>query len=405
MKFLPIIVLLFTAAWADAQTASPTYVILADRIIDGTSDHALANPTIIVREGKIVDINYTKTIPDSSIVIDLKGHTVLPGLMDCHTHILTDAAGEYEKDLYDYSPSYRALRAVAHLRTALNNGITTIRDVCSEGAGFADVDLSRAVDSGYIEGPHIFPAGRGIAATGSYLPFANEQNWTLDLPSGTQYATGTDECIKAVREQWSRGVTWIKMYADFLTPTFSAEEMKAIVSEAKKHRIEVAAHAQYAASIRMAIEAGVRSIEHGPQFNDSLIQLALAHGTYWVPTISVFEQHRRPWLDSTFKYLNHAYKAKLPIAMGTDIGSFSWKINETKELEYYVKNAGITPMDAIKTATINAAALLRIEKTTGQLKTGYIADIIAVAGNPLDDITLLQHVDFVMKAGQLIKRH
>ncbi len=393
------LLLLLGAHYANAQT----YAILADRLIDGTSDHALPNPTIIVRQGKIIDINYSKTIPDSAIVIDLKGHTVLPGLMDVHTHILSDGA-DYDKDLYGNSPVYRALRAVAHLRTALNNGITTIRDVCSEGAGFADVDLSRAVDSGFIEGPRIFPAGKGIAATGMYLPFASEQNWTIDLPAGTQYATGVDECTKAVREQWSRGVTWIKMYGDWFTTTFSPEEEKAIVTEAKKLHIEVAAHAQTRDGIRLAIEAGVRSIEHGFQFNDSLIQLALTHGTYWVPTISVAQDFPRSRLDSTYKYLNHAYKAKLTIVMGTDIGSFPWTINETKELEYYVKNAGLTPMDAIKTATLNAAALLKKQTTLGQLKKDYTADIIAVPGNPLDDITLLQHVDFVMRSGQLIKR-
>ncbi|MDO6431404.1 amidohydrolase family protein [Flavitalea sp. BT771] len=397
MRFLQVLMFLAASNCSFAQT----YALLADRLIDGKSDQVISNPTVIVRQGKIIDVNFNRTIPDSAIVIDLKGQTLLPGLMDVHTHLL-GTSGDYEKDLYDHSPTYRALRAVMHMRTALNNGITTLRDVCSEGAGYADVDLARAVDSGFVEGPHIFPAGKGIAATGQYFPLPRDQNWSIDLPYGTQFTTGTDECIKAVREQYSRGVTWIKMYGDFITPTFSAAEMKAIVSEAKKLGLDVAAHANTSVGIRLAIEAGVRSIEHGREFNDSLIKLALAHGTFWCPTISGMERHPGPLLDSIHKYLNRAYKAKLAIVMGTD--ATSWNINETKELEYYVKNAGLSPMDAIKTATLNAASLLRIQNSLGQIKKGFTADIIAVAGNPLEDITLLQHVDFVMKEGKVIKR-
>jgi imidazolonepropionase-like amidohydrolase len=397
MKLLPLFAFLLASHLCFAQT----YAIVADRLIDGKSDHAIPNPTIIVSGGKIIDVNFNKTIPDSAIVIDLKGQTLLPGLMDVHTHLL-GSADDYEKDIYDHSPAYRALRAVQHMRTALNNGITTLRDVCSEGAGFADVDLARAVDSGYVEGPRIFPAGEGIAATGQYEPQASDQNWTLDLPVGTQYATGVDECIKAVREQCSRGVSWIKMYADWATPTFSAEEMKAIVSEANKLGIDVAAHANTKVAIRWAIEAGVRSIEHGRQLNDSLIALARAHGTFWCPTISGIEHHPGPALDTVHKYFNRAYKAGVTIVMGTD--ATGWRSNETKELEYYVKGGGLTPMDAIKTATLNAANLLRVQNSLGQVQKGFIADIIAVRGDPLEDITLLQYVDFVMKAGKVIKQ-
>ncbi len=379
-----------------------TYAITADRLVDVKNGKTLEHPTIIVNKEKIVEINYTRTIPDSAIVIELKGYTVLPGMIDVHTHILADGE-DYDKDLYNNSSAFRALRAVKHLQTALQNGITTIRDVCSEGAAFADVDLARAIDSGYISGPHIFPSGKGLSATGMYLPWPGAQNWEAPLVSGTQYVTGVDECIKAVREQVARHVKWIKLYADWFYPTFNYDEMKAVVDEAKKYNINVEAHATSKEGTEMAIRAGVRSIEHGDAFNDTLIQLALQHNVFWCPTISVYEYFNLP-LDSTYKYLHRAWQQKLKIVMGTDIGSYPWSNNEAKELEYYVTKAGLTPMDAIKTATINPAELLGKQDNLGQLEKNYTANIIAVKGNPLDNIVLLQNVEFVMKEGKIYKQ-
>jgi imidazolonepropionase-like amidohydrolase len=264
------------------------------------------------------------------------------------------------------------------------------------------VDLRKAIDSGYIQGPRILASGRGIAATGFYLPYPARQNWDIELPSGTQHASGHDECIKVVRDEISHGVNWIKLFADWGYPTFNYEEMKAVVDEAKKRNVFVAAHATSKEGIRMAILAGARSIEHGDDFDDSLIQLALTNHVYWSPTISVDEFFGSP-MDSIYKYLNRAYQKKLKIVLGTDIGSFPWKNNEAKELEYYVKKAGLSPMDAIKTATINAAELLN-KRDLGQIQKNFLADIIAVKGNPLDDITLLQHVAFVMKEGKIFKQ-
>jgi imidazolonepropionase-like amidohydrolase len=379
-----------------------TYVIKADLLIDGKSDDAKPNPIIIIKNKIIIDINFANTFPKDAVIINLKGYTVLPGMIDVHTHILADG-GDYNTDLYNRSSAFRALRAVQHLNIALQNGFTTIRDVCSEGAGYADVDLRSAVDSGYITGPTIFASGKGIAATGNYLPTKSQQNWEYNFPDGTAYATGVDECTKVVREEIAQGVDWIKLYADWNTPTFSFEEMKAVVDEAKRHSVNVEAHAMSKQAIRMAIEAGVRSIEHGFSFDDSLIALALQHNTFWSPTITVFN-YFKVRLDSTYKYLNHAYKQKLKIVLGTDVGSFPWSVNEAKELEYYVKDAGITPMDAIKTATANPAELLGMQNKIGQLQNNFLANIIAVKGNPLHDITLLQNVGFVMKEGKIYKQ-
>jgi imidazolonepropionase-like amidohydrolase len=394
-----LLVLFFLISWQTGYCQ--TYAVVADHLVDVNQGKLLDNPVVIVEGGKITGVNYTGTIPDSAVVINLKGYTVLPGLMDVHTHILADGR-DYDKDLYGNSPVFRALRAAGYLSRALQNGITTIRDVCSEGAMFADVDLAHAVDSGFIAGPRIIPSGRGIAATGMYEPWPGSQNWSVDLPYGTQFATGPQECIKAVREQVTHGVRWVKLFADWGKPTFNYDEIKAVVDEAQKYHINVAAHATTSEGIGMAIRAGAKSIEHGDAFNDTLIQLALAHNVYWCPTISVFEYFNMP-IDSNYKYLHKAYQQGLKIVMGTDIGSYPWQNNEAKELWYYVTKAGFTPADAIKTATINAAALLGRQETLGRLAKGFAADIIAVKGNPLQDIALLQQVGFVMKAGKIYR--
>lgn len=396
-KIISLLAIVITVHHLHAQT----YALVADRLIDGSSNEAKDNPVVIVYKNKIIDINFKHKIPDSATIINLKGYTILPGMMDMHTHLLADGK-EYEKDLYNNSPGLRSLRAVMHLNIALMNGFTTLRDVCTEGAGYADVDLRKAIDSGYITGPKVYPSGPGIAATGNYFPVPAFQNWNIDLPSGTQYATGHDECVRVVREQVNHAVSWIKLFADWINPTFDYEEIKAVVDEAKKYNVQVAAHATSRQGIMMAIQAGVASIEHGDVFDDSLIAMAVANHTYWCPTISVMEYFNYP-LDTTYKYLNHAYKQNVKIVLGTDIGSYPWDNNEAKELEYYVKKAGLSPMDAIKTATLNPAELLKKQDKIGQVQKGFLADIIAVKGNPLDDITLLQHIGFVMKGGKVYK--
>lgn len=384
------------------KVTAQTYAIKAAFLIDGKSNEAKANPIVIIKDKLITDVNFTNTIPDKAVIIDLKGYTILPGMIDVHTHLLADG-GDYNTDLYNHSSAFRAIRAIRYLNTALQNGFTTLRDVCSEGAGYADVDLRGGIDSGYISGPDIVVSGKGISATGNYLPSQYTQNWDYDFPAGTAYATGTDECIKTVREEIAHGVDWIKLFADWYMPTFTYEEIKAIVDAAKRHNVNVAAHCTTRQGIKMCIEAGVRSIEHGVHFDDSLIQLAVEHHVFWSPTLSVFNYVGIP-LDSAYKYLNHAYKQHLKIVLGTDIGSFPWTINEAKELEYYVKGAGLSAMDAIKTATLNAADLLEMNNKIGQIAKNFTANIIAVKGNPLNDITLLQHVAFVMKNGKIYKQ-
>jgi imidazolonepropionase-like amidohydrolase len=391
------VVLLLNLIHAQSQIK----IIKAKTMIDVDKGVIVENPIIEINGNKIVAVGEHIAVPANAEIIDLGDMTILPGLIDCHTHILA-GTNDYAQDLYGNAPSYRALRAVSHLHKALSNGFTTLRDVCSEGAGFADVDLRRAIDSGFITGPRLLVAGKGIAATGMYLPWGETANWELTLPSGTQFATGVDECVKAVREQVSRGVNLIKLFSDWGLPTFSFAEIKAIVDEATKNHCPVAAHATTSEAIGMAIRAGVRSIEHGNGFNDSLIELAIANHVFWCPTLTVFNL-RGNLADKRFKYLKQALDAGLKIACGTDIGSFSWEINEVTELEIYVTKAGFTPVDAIRTATVNAADLLGLKDKIGSISKGKLADIIAVEGNPLENISALRKVRMVMKEGIIYK--
>lgn len=379
---------------------SQTFALKADRLISG--DREILSPTIIVYKDKILDIIATGVIPDSAQLIDLSGHTLLPGLIDVHTHLLHDG-GDYEKNIYGHSTAFRAIRATSHLDISLKNGFTTLRDVCTEGAGYADVDLELAIQKGIINGPTIVPSTKGIAATGQYMPSPMTQSWDLELPSGSKYVTGVDECRKEVREQISRGAKWIKVFADWKVVSFREQELLAIVDEAKRFNVNIAAHATTREGILLAIKCGVKSIEHGDGFDEVLIQQAIKANVYWCPTMSVYEYYKIP-SDEKYKNLKSAYTKGLKIVLGTDIGSFPWTNSQAKELEYYVKLVGMKPIDAIKSGTIYPAQLLDKQKEIGQLASGFIADIIAVRGNPLNDITLLQHVDFVMKDGHIIKR-
>ncbi|MCX6224723.1 MAG: amidohydrolase family protein [Bacteroidia bacterium] len=378
-------------------------------MIDVKSEKAIKNAVVIIYKNKIVEINYSNQVPDSAEIVDLQGYTILPGLIDCHTHIMASGV-DYDKDLYSNSSVYRAIRATSYLKASLLNGFTTIRDVGSEGTGFSDVDLSRCINEGLIDGPRFIPSADGLAVRGFYYPFADGQNWEIQLPCGTQYVSGKDECIEAVRHQISKGARWIKVYLDWRTPTgtkviFTPEELSSIVETANMLGAQVAAHATTKEAIEFSINSGVRSIEHGSGFSDELVETALSRSVYWCPTLSVMEYFKMTGiLKYEYSNLRNCYKKGLKIVLGTDAGSFPWSVNQAKELEYYTKNAGFTPIDAIKTGTINAAEMLNMDKETGQIQPGYFADIIAVKGNPMDDVTLLQNVVFVMKNGVIYKR-
>lgn len=409
--------LFFLAALA---TADQIYALKAGRLIDGQNSEVRRDVIIVIQGNKITAIGEKAAVPKDAILVDLSDMTVLPGFIDAHTHIMADGGDDYGADLYKNSTPFRTIRAVANVRKALWNGFTALRDVESEGTMYADVDVKKAINMGLIPGPRLWVSTRGLNTLGRYMPF--DYSWELDLPKGAQMVTGTDEGLKAVREQVANGADWIKIYVDWpffvdkdgglsgLT-NFTSEELSTMVNEAHRLERKVAAHAISRNGIKAALEAGVESIEHGSGFDDDLVAQAKTQGVYWCPTLSVFEYsfdhsqspENKQLLEIEYKGLHSAYKKGMKIALGTDAGSFPWSVNQAKEFEFLVKKAGFSPMDAIKAGTSVAAELLGQSASIGHLAPGMLADIVAVPGDPLQDITALQRVMFVMKDGQIFR--
>jgi imidazolonepropionase-like amidohydrolase len=292
----------------------------------------------------------------------------------------------------------------------------------TEGAGYADVDLKKAINNGIVPGPRMKVASRAMDVTGAY-PLQG-YSWEIQVPHGVQLVDGPDEARKAVREQISFGADWIKVYSDrsyFVRrdgvlddiPTFTLDELRAIVDEAHRQHHKVASHAMALNGVHNSVEAGVDSIEHGNYIADADLKTMAQKGIYYVPTIYVGEyvaQGRaaagaKVWLDmikihgETFQ---RALKAGVKIAFGTDAGGFDWGVNPAVEFPYMVKY-GMTPAQAIRAATSDAATLLGMENEVGSIAEGKYADLVAVKGDPLSDVTLLQKIDFVMKGGEVFK--
>jgi len=407
----------------DAQTPAsppPQVLIKAGRLIDGRSATAQTNVGILISGERILAVGPVAQITaraSGARVIDLSQMTVLPGLIDAHTHLLLQGdvtSQDYEDQLLKQSTAYRAILAARNARIALEHGFTAIRDLETEGAMYADVDVKLAINNGEIPGPRVFASTRAMAPTGMYP--INSTNWELELPHGVQPVDGVDNARLAVREQVQHGADWIKYYSDrryYFAPdsvlhswvNFTDAEAKAIVDEAHRIGRPVAAHAIGSDGIAAALRAGVNSIEHGDGLTDSLMDVMVRNNVYWVPTVTV-GAHVVPrggvWpalVALERKAFGHALRKGVKIVLGTDVGGFPWtEINEAKELEYYVEY-GMTPMQAIQSGTSVAAALLGQEQNFGAIAPGLYADIIAVAGDPTRDITELQRVKFVMKGG------
>jgi imidazolonepropionase-like amidohydrolase len=362
---------------------------------------------------------------DSSI--DLSNYFVMPGMIDCHTHVLLQGditQEDYDVQVLKESIPYRTIRGIKAAERALMNGFTTIRDLGTEGAGYADVDIKKAINNGVTAGPRMFVSTLAINTTGHYPIKASEYAWELKMPKGVQEITGADEARKAVREQLEHGSDWIKIYADRgyikqadgsyrALSNFTIDEINAIGNETIGSRKNFAAHAMTRDGIIAAVNAGARSIEHGLGMDDESMKLMAEKGVYWCPTLFVneFVAEGRAKLGSpinlqfsksipeTFK---KAMKAGVKLAYGTDIGGYDWNLPQAKDFTYFVE-WGLTPIQAIQTATTTAAALLGQEGKIGEIKVGSFADIIALKKDPTTNIEVLQNIDWVMKDGKVFK--
>lgn len=421
MKKLRCVFLILIASVAVGQEPAKTVFLSCGSLFDGKSDKVQKNVVIEIQGDKIAAVGAA-----APSVIDLSKETCLPGMIDTHTHVLLQGditAADYDEQLLKETPQYRAILATVNVRRALDYGFTTIRDLETEGAGYSDVDVKKAINNGIIPGPRMQVATRALDVTGAYPLLGYAPG--VQVPKGVQIVDGADEARKAVREQIEYGADWIKVYSDRSysvrqdgvlddIPTFTPEELHAIVDEAHREHHKVASHAMALNGVHNSVEAGVDSIEHGNYIAEEDLKTMASHGIYYVPTIFVGDyvaQGRANtgapiWLkmplihEDTFR---RALKAGVKIAFGTDAGGYPWTIDPAKEFPYMVK-WGMTPAQAIQAATSTAATLLGMQDKVGTIEVGKFADIVAVPGDPLSDITVLEKVDFVMKGGVVYKK-
>src|SRR5215475_7734026 len=408
------------AAQDAAKDSVKLAVIRAGILIDGTSSSPRTNQLIFVRGKKIEKVTGAgEAIPTDAQVIDLSKATVLPGLIDSHTHIFLwgedPNKGGYDANILKAGIALRAARATFACKRALEQGFTTIRDLETEGAGYGDVEIKEAIAEGTIPGPRIFASTRGISTTGGY----NLEGYApeLEMPKGVQIVDGPVEARKAARQQLEHGADWIKVYMTHRSwlddegrlvtqPTLTVEELSAIVDEAHGWTKKVACHAYNGIGLQRALDGGCDSIEHGLEMTDAQIEQMKRQGTWYCPTISVYytdwapqdtpagkrDRARAAVHEDTFK---RALKARLKIVFGTDIGGMPWTEPIAQEFQRMVE-MGMAPMDAIQSATSRPAEMLDMKGEIGVLATGAYAEVIAVSGNPLKSIGELEHVKFVM---------
>ncbi len=405
--------------------AQKTILIKCGKLLDSKTGIVSEKQNIFIRGNQVVSIG-TATIQADSI-IDLSSYFVMPGLIDCHTHVLLQGditSEDYDVQVLKESIPYRTIRATKSAEKALMNGFTTLRDLGTEGAGYADVDLKKAINKGVISGPRMFVSTLAMNTTGHYPIKASDYSWELQLPKGVIEITGAEEARRAVRQQLEQGADWIKIYADrgyyrladgsFRSiPNFTNEEIKAIAEETILSRKKVAAHAMTRDGILAAINAGASTIEHGSGMDEECMRLMVEKGVYWCPTLFVNEyvaegraklgspinQYFQQSIQATFK---KAMKMGVKLAYGTDIGGYDWNLAEAKDFTYFV-DWGLSPIQAIQTATTTAAELLGMQGKIGEIKEGSFADIIALKKDPTKDISALQNIEWVMKDGKVYK--
>jgi imidazolonepropionase-like amidohydrolase len=394
--------------------APRTIVVRAARMLDPVAGRIVANPVVVVSGDRIQSLGGAP--PAGSTTIDLGDLTLVPGLIDAHTHHLLEPEDEITPPVLTKSQAYRAIEGVSAAKKNLEAGFTTMRDLDSEGAGFADVALRDAINKGVVPGPRLFVATYALTITAGHM---NNAGFSPDitLPEPATLTDSRDAMIAEIRREVKYGADWIKLYAtgtlrhvnrETLEPLsqVSLDDVKAVVAEAARWRKDVAAHAYGGVGARNAVEGGVRSIEHGWILDDETLKLMIQKGTFWCPTLSVFRPEAdidkptdfsRRVVDSHKRTFQNAMKLGVKIVFGTDVGAFPHGTNN-REFSYMVEY-GMTPIEAIRSATTRAAELLRMEKDLGSIAAGRYADIIAVDGDPLQNIEAIKQVRFVMKGG------
>jgi imidazolonepropionase-like amidohydrolase len=392
-------------------------VLRPARVFDGEAMHE--GWSVRTRGGRIEAAGPAASVtPDGAKVVELPGLTLLPGLVEGHSHILLHAYNEtpWNDQVLHEGLALRAARAVNHLRATLMAGFTTVRDLGTEGAGYADVELKQAVNQGIVPGPRVLTSTRAIVATGSYAPKGFAAEWRV--PQGAEEADGVDSLMRVVRDQIGHGADWIKLYGDYrwgtgpgARPTFSADEMKLAVETARSAGVPVAVHASTPEGMRRAILAGAETIEHGDGGTPEIWKLMVERKVALCPTVAAgdattqyagWKKGQQPE-PAGIQRKRASFKAALDagviILSGSDVGVFTHGDN-ARELEIMV-DYGMKPVDAVKAATSVAGRVLHMD--IGVVKSGMLADLIAVDGDPTQTIAALRAVKFVMKNGVVYK--
>jgi imidazolonepropionase-like amidohydrolase len=402
-----------------AQEA-PVVVFQPQRVFDGETSHT--GWVVVMRGDRIESAGPAASIkvPPDARPISLPGATLMPGLIEGHSHLLLHPYNEttWNDQVAREALAYRVARAVNHARDTLMAGITTVRDLGSEGAGYADVGLKRAIDEGVIPGPRMLVAGPAMVATGSYGPKGYAPEWTV--PQGAEEASGLDEVTKVVRDQIGRGADFIKVYADYrwgptgeARPTFILDELRRIVEVARSSGRPVVAHASTAEGMRRAIDAGVETIEHGDSGTTEIWKLMVDRGVGFCPTLAAGDATAQyaGWKKGTAPEparitakrasFKAALEAGVTMCFGGDVGVYAHGDN-VRELELMVEY-GMRPADAVRSATSINARLFHLDQRVGSIKPAMLADLIAVEGDPTTDISSLRKVRLVVKGGRMVR--
>jgi imidazolonepropionase-like amidohydrolase len=418
LKFLPClgIAIFIVMNFASAQTSSVT-VLRPAAVFDGQELHT--GWSVVVTNDKITAAGPSSEVsaPANARTIDLPNETLLPGMIEGHSHLFLHPYNEtsWNDQVTNESLSFRTVRATAHAQRTLMAGFTTTRDLGTEGAGYGDVGLKQAIEQGIIPGPRLIVVTRAIVARGSYGPKLSTE---IDVPQGAQEASGIDEIVRVTREQIGKGADWVKLYADYRwgkdepsRPTFSQEEMVAAVQAAHSAGRPVSAHATTAEGMRRATLAGVDTIEHGDEGTLEVFKLMKQKGVAFCPTVAATDaiSQYRGWkkesdpepdrIKRKRESMKAAREAGVAFAMGGDVGVFAHGDN-VREMELLVHEYGFSPLDILRQATSGNAKIFRLNDR-GQIRPGLLADLVSVSGDPTKDVAALRHVRMVMKGGTI----